>query len=250
MSAAFRFPSWMTAPQTQELESTYADLPQFYDTSGVEQNIGQQQQMNVARGLRMTEAMSRAAQNRAARGGGQVAASFAAGGAMLPIYEQNLASAGQLAQMKLANAQAQIQQRAAIAAQLAQARQSQRSLQAGFYGDTMARQQQESQFGRSLAQDESQFGRNLLQQQRQFDSDLGFRRDSLAQNESQFSRQFGAQQQNTAFERAMQALRMMPTGPMYTEGPNMTSADLTARGIAMNNQMNRRAIQNRIQSLI
>lgn len=247
--AAFKFPDWMNADQSA-LSDTYAASQQPFDFSAIDANVADQQGMNTARGLRSGEAMTRAAQARAVQGGGKVAASFAAGGAQLPIMAQNAAMTGNIAALKLQNAQAQMAQRAALAQGLSNAGLQQQSLKAGFFGDTMARKQQESQFGRQLGQQESQFGRNLAQQGQQFGQTMDYQNRALGQNESQFSRSFGLDKQQNAFQRAMAAYGMIPNNPMYSTGPNATSYDMQAQSTANTYDLQRRNLRQRAMQLI
>ncbi len=239
------------AGDTAEMESALKDLPGSYDTSGIEQNFAQLGQMNTSRGLAMTNAMSRAAQGRAQRNGGSVAASFAGGAAMLPIIRQNAEMANQSGQMRLQAAMAQAQARAGLATGLASARQGQRGLMSNFYNEGLGRQQQGEQFDKNLGFQE----KSLAQNQSQFDSDLGFRGKQLAQQGSQFDQSFGLDKSGQAFQRAMQALQIMPSGniPYQTFGMGsspMTSTDATAMQTNTSRNYRRQAVINKIQSLI
>lgn len=247
---AFQFPNWLTASGNQELQDTYAASQKPYDFTEIDQNVRDQQGMNVARGLRSGEAMSRAAQARAVQGGGRVAASFAAGGAMLPILAQNAAMTGNIAQLKLQNAQAQMAQRSALAQGIASGNLQRQGLMADFQSTTLNRRQQESQFARQLSQQGSQFDRNLSQNALQFGQNMDLQNRTLAQNESQFGRTFGLNQRQDAFQRAMAAMNLMPPNPVYQTGPNMTSADLLAQSTANTYNMQRNALRQRALNLV
>lgn len=166
-----QLPSFLSVqPNMSGLRKYVRELPQQFDTSGVEANYQAQQDMNTARGTAASAAAARAAQNRAVRTGGEVASSFAQGSMMLPIFEQNQRLAGESAQYK-GNMQAQqSQQRLSAIQAMAQIRAQQLGLRTGFVQDQMRLNQQGDQFNQSLDLDRDRFG----EQQRQFNMGFGF----------------------------------------------------------------------------
>lgn len=190
---ATQFPNWLSqSPQMGELQSTYRGLGKAFDTSGVENAYNAQMGQQTAQGLATTGAMQRAAQTRAQRTGGQVAASFAGGAAMLPYYQQNSEMQGQLADYKLRAASSRVQLQAGLGETMAGLRQRQTGMQADFYNQQQGREQAGSQFGQSLAEQQKQFAAMQALRLRQQGNEESRYRDALALQQSQAGGRGGA----------------------------------------------------------
>lgn len=229
MAKPFEFPDWLSgAGNNSELEAQYAGLGDAFNTQGLEDSYEQQFAYNRSDSRARGNAMAAAAQSRARRNGGQVAASFAAGSANLGAMRQNAAMLQQLQQLKLQGATQRAQLGAQIAGQLSGARQGQAGLQSNFYNASQDRTQQESQFGRSLNQNESQYARSLEQSGSQFDrsfaqddsqfgQNLDYQNRALSQSGSQFNRSFAAQNQNDLYQRMQSQLTLTPNVPLHID---------------------------------
>lgn len=183
---ATQFPNWLSqSPQIGELQSTYRGLGKAFDTSGVENAYNAQMGQQTAQGLATTGAMQRAAQTRAQRTGGQVAASFAGGAAMLPYYQQNSEMQGQLADYKLRAASSRAQLQAGLGETMAGLRQRQTGMQADFYSQQQGREQAGSQFSQSLEEQRKQFAAQQALRLRQQGNEESRYRDALALQQSQ-----------------------------------------------------------------
>lgn len=155
------FPSYLTQqPQQRELQQAWGQIPGAFNTSGVEQSYQNQMGMNLAQAKTTTGAMARAAEGRAFQSGGKVGASFAAGDAMLPYFQQNQQQMGDLADYKLRAAQSRIQAMGNIGGMLANNRQQQQGMLSGYDTAAQVRAQQGGQFDANLAQQAAQFRAN------------------------------------------------------------------------------------------
>lgn len=165
-----QFPSYLSSqPQQRELAATYRQIPSAFNTQGVEDSYAARMGMNMAQAKSQTSNMVRAAENRAFRNGGKVAASFAGGDAMLPYLQQNEEMAGKLADYKLRAAQNRIQAQGAIGGQLADNRMRGAGMMMDYDLAGQNRAQQGGQFDRSLAQQAAEFRANNALRLRQQD---------------------------------------------------------------------------------
>jgi hypothetical protein len=155
---ATAFPSYLNGPNTGELQAAYRSIPGAFNTSGVQQTYQNQMGMNLAQGKSTTDAMARAAENRAFQGGGKVGASFAAADAMLPYFQQNQSMLGDLEDYKLRAAQSRLAAQTGIGNSLAGFRQGNQGMRMQYDLAGQAREQQGGQFDRTLAQNAAQFG--------------------------------------------------------------------------------------------
>lgn len=140
-----------------ELSNTFRQASRGFNTQGTEAAYNAQMGMNFAQGQSTTSTMARAAENRAQRTGGQVAASFAAGSAMLPYHQQNQSMLGDLEDYKLRAATSRLQMMGGLAGQMAGLRQGQQGQLADYYNQGANREQQGNQFNLSLGEQQRQF---------------------------------------------------------------------------------------------
>jgi hypothetical protein len=152
------FPSYLSGPQTGELQQAYRSIPKAFNTSGVENAYQGQMGMQLAQGKSTTGAMGRAAESRAFQSGGKVGASFAAADAMLPYFQQNQSMLGDLEDYKLRAAQSRLAAQTGIGNSLAGFRQGNQGMRMQYDLAGQAREQQGGQFDRTLAQNAAQFG--------------------------------------------------------------------------------------------
>lgn len=182
------FPSYLNGPNTGELQAAYRSIPRAFNTSGVEQSYQNQMGMNLSQAKSTTDAMARAAENRAFQGGGKVGASFAAADAMLPYFQQNQSMLGDLEDYKLRAAQSRLAAQTSIAGSLAGLRQGQQGMQMQYDIAGQNRAQQGGQFDRTLAQNAAQFGAQNSLQTRQQDFSERQYRDALRLQQSGYGR--------------------------------------------------------------
>jgi len=141
----------------QELQQTYRQAGNAFNTQGVEDAYNAQRGLNMGEARQATSTMGRAAMNRANRTGGQVASSFAAGSAMLPYFKQDQQMLGDLEDYKMRAATNRLQLQGGLAGQMAGLRQGQQGMLANFYNAQQGRDQQGEQFGQNLDQQQKQF---------------------------------------------------------------------------------------------
>jgi len=242
-------PSWLSkSPLMAELASEYAGLDKAFDTSGIESSFGNANAFMLNDARARSGAMAAAAQNRARRSGGQVAASFAAGQAMLPAYRQQAESLANLAQLKLQASGNRAQLGASIAGEMAGRRQTQQGMLADWQNAALNRAQQGQQFNAQLQQQGSQFDRNLSQQGSQFDR-------SLLQNSSQFGQTLAFNKQNQAHNNQLQALQLAMQMPQKSYSWTADNRGNLLSGApqyhaAQQQNMRNSAIQNRLLNLL
>jgi|SRR6185369_4076601 len=177
------FPSYLTSqPQTGQLQSLYRQAPAAFDTSGYENSVRNMAAMNLAQGRSMASNDVRAAENRAFRGGGKVAASFAGAQSMLPYLQENEQQMASLADYKLRAAQSRLQAQAGLADSIAGYGLRGAGMLADYDQASQNRLQQGGQFDKNLAQQAAQFNAQqalrLRQQdfsERQYSDMLGLR---------------------------------------------------------------------------
>lgn len=159
-----------------EMRATFRQIPGAFDTSGAEKAFNNLSGMQMGQAQSSMATMAKAAQSRARQGGGQVAASFGAGSAMLPYFGQQLEGLADLEDYKLRAATSKMGLMADMAGQMGGMRQRQQGMMADFYNQGENRSQQGGQFDRSLAE-----------QQRQFAAQMGLRNRQQAFEEDRYN---------------------------------------------------------------
>lgn len=210
-----QFPSWMpTKSQFGELQQTYNQIPQAFDTSAMEGAYNRTIANNQASGAAMAATAARAAQNRARQQGGQVAASFAQGSAMQGVRRQGAEMLSDLEQKKLNAKQAAMQAQMQAASALGQGRLAQQG-QLANYDQGMRGQYLQ---GQGLGMDQQ---RIAMQGQ-----GLELERARLAQQGDQFNRNFGLQSRQQDLSGMIAALQYggTPSGSWTTGAGGMPAS--------------------------
>lgn len=215
-----KLPNWLTdQSSSQGLQNFQTQLPQLFDTSGLQQASQAYNQSFANRAEMGFDAQSRAAQNRAMLSGGRVGSSFAKGGLMLGLQQntnQNNLDYARLAASMMAQRAGLQGQTAGQLADYGQRRQ-------GMLSDFTQGQQR-----LGLSAQESN------QQAAQQAAALAFQNRQLSQQSSQFGQsldlqrqQLNMQGQNDAAQRAALALRLMPQN-MFNYNVNTAGIPMTA----------------------
>lgn len=176
------YPSYMTGASSQNLQRFQSQLPSLYNFNQIQQQGNAYIQSNFNQQKAASAAQAAAAQNRAMQTGGEVGASFAQSGSMLPLYQQRDQQAFDLAKLK---------------AQMQQSR-------AGL-----------------LEQSSSQMDQNAMQRAAQM-SDYGLAQQRMSSENEQFADTFGLQQQQFGLAQKqfdLQALRGAPNAPVNYNFP-------------------------------